>query len=324
MNSIVFHLSETRNADLARLLSTVSRNPYSDFDGFKSQIRQLPISLSLYFCEALDLLREAVEHPGALLLRNLPIDTKLPDTPQEYKYPISEKITYISEGALTLIGCYLGSIFSFREEHEGVLIRSITPNNKKNSAVTGGSYGTHELKLHTEVAWADHRPDFIILFCLRKNPLSPAITTISFSQRAYEQLSPDDKVNLRLPAFHIALPELFRSIENNEKLWSEKVSIISGPENAISVRANFNFMRCFNIQISKSLKAFEDSSLKYIEEISLNPGDMLILDNRKVLHGRYGFAAAFNGQDRWLQQVYAYADPWSVRHKISEKNILKL
>jgi alpha-ketoglutarate-dependent taurine dioxygenase len=38
--------------------------------------------------------------------------------------------------------------------------------------------------------------------------------------------------------------------------------------------------------------------------VHLEPGDCIVVDNRKALHGRSPFHADFDGQDRWLQRVH--------------------
>ena len=40
------------------------------------------------------------------------------------------------------------------------------------------------------------------------------------------------------------------------------------------------------------------------EGILLEAGDLLIVDNRRAVHGRNQFQAYFDGYDRWLQRGY--------------------
>jgi L-asparagine oxygenase len=42
--------------------------------------------------------------------------------------------------------------------------------------------------------------------------------------------------------------------------------------------------------------------------IVLRPGDMLFLNNRRAVHGRAGFTARYDGEDRWLKRVVLMAD----------------
>ena len=55
--------------------------------------------------------------------------------------------------------------------------------------------------------------------------------------------------------------------------------------------------------------------------IKLKPGDLLLIDNRRVLHSRNAFQAHYDGYDRWLQRIYLLADnlSWRWREKLETK-----
>jgi alpha-ketoglutarate-dependent taurine dioxygenase len=38
-------------------------------------------------------------------------------------------------------------------------------------------------------------------------------------------------------------------------------------------------------------------------DVVLEPGDVLIINNRRVVHGRRPFKARYDGTDRWLKRV---------------------
>jgi hypothetical protein len=42
--------------------------------------------------------------------------------------------------------------------------------------------------------------------------------------------------------------------------------------------------------------------------LHLDAGDLLIVDNRRTIHGRTSFKARYDGMDRWLQRVYVLRD----------------
>ena len=42
--------------------------------------------------------------------------------------------------------------------------------------------------------------------------------------------------------------------------------------------------------------------------VVLEAGDLLVLDNHRVVHGRSPFAARFDGADRWVQRAFVVAD----------------
>src|SRR5262249_56017462 len=42
--------------------------------------------------------------------------------------------------------------------------------------------------------------------------------------------------------------------------------------------------------------------------VVLRPGDLLIVDNRKAVHGRTGFRPRYDGTDRWLRRCFVVSD----------------
>jgi len=51
--------------------------------------------------------------------------------------------------------------------------------------------------------------------------------------------------------------------------------------------------------LDKLKEAVEDS----VEEIILEAGDILVIDNNKTIHGRKPFQARYDGTDRWVQRL---------------------
>ena len=49
-----------------------------------------------------------------------------------------------------------------------------------------------------------------------------------------------------------------------------------------------------------------------LEGPALEPGDLLMVDNRRAVHARTAFRPRYDGQDRWLQRVYAVCEPTKV------------
>ena len=50
-----------------------------------------------------------------------------------------------------------------------------------------------------------------------------------------------------------------------------------------------------------------------VESVILESGDLLVVDNRKSVHGRTPFKARYDGFDRWLQRLYVKVDVWPGR-----------
>ncbi|WP_042383860.1 TauD/TfdA family dioxygenase [Streptacidiphilus melanogenes] len=51
------------------------------------------------------------------------------------------------------------------------------------------------------------------------------------------------------------------------------------------------------------LAALEESLGRCAQSILLGSGDLLLIDNRRSVHGRTAFRPAYDGTDRWIQRV---------------------
>jgi len=45
-----------------------------------------------------------------------------------------------------------------------------------------------------------------------------------------------------------------------------------------------------------------------VRDVVLAPGELLIIDNLRAVHGRRPFAARYDGTDRWLRRINVTAD----------------
>mgnify|MGYP002529869957 CR=1 FL=1 len=59
---------------------------------------------------------------------------------------------------------------------------------------------------------------------------------------------------------------------------------------------------------SRALAALIDAIEHNLRELVLSPGDLLILNNAKAVHGRQPFDAGYDGTDRWLKRINLMAN----------------
>jgi alpha-ketoglutarate-dependent taurine dioxygenase len=57
-----------------------------------------------------------------------------------------------------------------------------------------------------------------------------------------------------------------------------------------------------------ALAALADAIEVSYTSVVLADGDLLIVDNRRAVHGRSEFVARFDGADRWLQRTFVVDD----------------
>jgi L-asparagine oxygenase len=248
-------------------------------------------------------------HPGYLVVKNLPVDDCLPDTPA-HGGRAEHKKSFFSEGCLLALARLLGEPFAYRSEKAGEVIHTVAP--VKGSETKASNEGSEvDFQPHVELAYFPFRPDHLVLFCLRSDANGEGGTIVADVRRACRLLSDDDLARLREPVYRIRAPQSFQ--QTHAEAWSRPMAILSGPTDFPAVVVNFNATEAETAAATSALQAFGRAVHKVADCICLKPGECLLVDNRKALHGRTKFAPRYDGKDRWLQRVYTRTELWSGR-----------
>jgi len=305
-------LDDEASKALRRELETAG-SPYEDLEGARlAAFRAMAAKLPLNVLRHVVAMRSQPEVSGALVVQNLPIDKVLPRTPADGGTS-QEKKTFVSEGVLLGVASALGLPFSFMREKDGVIIHSISPVQGREEATANDS-SLSDFKAHVECAYFEFRPDFLLLLCLRSDAEGRAATLVADIRYALRYLSPFDCDMLRQPLFQVQAPASFAKGLGDQP-WSEPRPVLTGPDDSPEVCLNLNGMRAVTPGAEKTLDLLRWllESPGVVESVVLDVGDLLVVDNRKSVHGRTPFTARYDGFDRWLQRVYVKVDPWSGR-----------
>jgi L-asparagine oxygenase len=305
-------LDNKNSKALGRMLLALG-SPYKDLNSVRlAAYRAVVTTLPLEVLDRIVAMRSEPDLPGALLLANLPIDPALPRTPADGGV-CEEKATFVSEGVLLGIASALGLPFSFMREKDGVIIHSISPVQGREEA-TANDGSLSDFKAHVECAYFPFRPDLLLLLCLRPDAERRAGTLVADIRSALQYLSPWDRDVLRQPLFQIQAPLSFATGLGGQP-WSEPRPVLTGSDSSPEVCLNLNGMRAVTPGAEATLdllrRLLESPSI--VESVVLEAGDLLIVDNRKSVHGRTPFTARFDGYDRWLQRLYVKVDVWPRR-----------
>jgi L-asparagine oxygenase len=250
--------------------------------------------------------------PPAALLRNLPIDIPLPPTPLDggdapgLGTPVADKV-------LLGISRVMGQPIGFQGLKDGTLVQTIAP-------TLGGSDGMsnegskERFNFHIESAFSPNRASHLLLLCLRSDHERIAKTELVDAQAAYSALPVRMQRVLREPCFTTMAPESFKE-DHEKEVTSDTRPIVTGPENAPEFCFNMQTTRGLTSDAQKAFMALENELLKESRTLSvkLKPGDLLIFDNRRVLHARTPFKSRLDGTDRWLRRLYVAPDLWAAR-----------
>jgi len=204
-----------------------------------------------------------------------------------------------------------GHPISFIQEQNGVLIQNILPVHKTESEQISTSSKV-ELALHTETAFHPHKPDYVLLLCLRGDP--NAVTTLADIDDIISELD-DATIDCLMQPWYKT--EVDKSFRKDDEEYSSIITSILKSENkidSISCTYDYHFMKGTNDFAQLALDIFRDLVVKNTKEIVLNSGDLLVIDNNKVVHGRKPFQARYDGTDRWVQRMLVKKNIQNVEH----------
>jgi L-asparagine oxygenase len=305
--SSLLSLTEAEGKNLFSFLTEHSFNPFTsdeDFEQFVDQAFMITSVLPEHILASLLHFRRNGNDDGVLIIRGLPIDNeRIGSTPHHWSLQAQTKYHFETELYLIGLASILGEVFSFRTQHEGNIIQNIVP-------IAADMYeqiGTGSqvfLEWHTEEAFHMLRADYIGLLCLRADP--QAATTFSSLKR-------------------MSIPECYKQIlfERRFRAGIDKahggtgraedgpiIAILSGRYDEPDLRIDTSCI-CALPGDHEAIEALE--YLKYAmnaagRQIILQAGDILFMDNFRLVHGRTMFIPRFDGTDRWLQRVSIATD----------------
>lgn len=263
-------------------------------------------------------LRDQPASPHGVLVRGAGRDPLLPPTPSDAEMSV-ERSTHVGEWILLTLASSLGTVVSYREQRAGQILNNILPVPGSEDEISSqGSRST--LGLHRECTFSEVGPDFIGLYCHRGGEVA---TTVVSAARMQANLSERQWQILSAPRFVTPLPPTFCRGGQPSTLLPPHRLFLGQRENP-EIRVDMTLTRGADPEAEEALEALRTIACDadVLERITLHPGDVLFLDNRKCLHGREAFAARFDGYDRWLVRLYVKADLWSCRDRLVGNHML--
>ncbi|MEU9952441.1 guanitoxin biosynthesis L-enduracididine beta-hydroxylase GntD [Streptomyces sp. NPDC047939] len=258
---------------------------------------------------------------GGLVVSGLPLDAAaLGPTPLEYTDDPRSRETDRAAAVLLLIGSLIGDPISYLTQQRGRLVLDVFPVAGHEDSQLGSS-STVNLEWHNEDAFHPLRADWIMLFCLR----NPDRVPTTFAPAQDLRLDAETRRILFEERF-IILPDESHTAAFNETTtgletdaWAEKAfrqiaemnssprptAILSGSQDAPFIRIDPAFMER-SLSDPAAEKALETVIAAFdtrLRDVSLAPGELLLIDNKRAIHGRRPFKARYDGTDRWLRRI---------------------
>ncbi|HWF36014.1 MAG TPA: TauD/TfdA family dioxygenase [Solirubrobacteraceae bacterium] len=241
---------------------------------------------------------------GILLLRGLPIDEPLPATPDRGAFTGSWLELSRSTISQLVVMSMLGDVISYADEKDGRLIQDICP--IPGAEELQENTGSALLELHTEDGFHPNKPDFLSLLALRSDHAGEAMTVACGIRAVLPDLDEAVLDVLRQPLYRIRLASSF--VGNGVKRYSPPMPVLSGCPHDPELCVDFHAMEAMTPGAAYAFEDLRERMLDSLVGVALAPGEMLIVDNRKAVHGRTGFAPRYDGEDRWLRRCFAVAD----------------
>lgn len=252
-----------------------------------------------------DLYRRIIEYRrrapkgDVLLLRGLlPSHVILPPTVTSSSAPPSG--TVAQRAALLLVGVMvmLGEPFNYASLWGGRLVQNLIPVRGKEFMQTSQS-SSGMLDWHVEDGFREDRCDYAGLLCLRGDPAGAS----QYAQAKDLQLSPDLAAMLREPRFQVR-PDPAHVLPG--KVTPRRLAVLAGPESAPEIVYDTHHIEPSDdadTAASAALRELHACLDKVHMSHVMTRGDLLIFDNKRVVHARTPFTARFDGTDRWLMRT---------------------
>jgi L-asparagine oxygenase len=221
---------------------------------------------------------------NALLVRDLlPELVGLAPTPATTTPSDAGAVSDAASVILLAVASLLGESFTFASLYEGRLV------------------------WHVEDAFTEDRCDHFGLLCLRG---APEAVTLLAPARSLRLPSEVEQV-LREPRFVVA-PDTahLNGSPSSTDVTLPRVPVLSGPPHDPEICFDAIYQRPAEPLDSEAAAglamlaaAVEDAVVRHV----LAPGELLIADNRRVVHGRTVFRPRYDGEDRWLLRTMVCA-----------------
>lgn len=263
------------------------------------------------------------ESDGVLLIQGYGVDDRhIGPTPSNWRIPRNHGTTIEHEIYFFLCSSLFGDAIAWATQQDGRIMHDIHPIAEDEDEQLG-SGSSQVLTWHTEDAFHPLRTDYLGLFCLRNHE---RVETTYFSLTDLEL--PDDlksvltekRYPIRPDRSH--LPENFGGTaevsEREECLLRRSYSWIqeldSSPPNVSAIFGDLDhpYIRLdpyFMSGVARdpvakgALDRVVDLIDRNIVGYAAAPGEVLLIDNYKAVHGRRAFSARYDGTDRWFKRL---------------------
>lgn len=237
---------------------------------------------------------------GSMIVHGFPVRAdELPPTPDADGSV--QRAFGITAAMLMVAACELGDPIAFRAEKSGALVQDVVP--VPGCEDVRGDAGSALLPLRNDNAFRRHRPDFVMLLCLRAGHDRMAGLRIASARELLPALSGAAVTTLFSREFVTKPPPLGYTGD-----LSAPHAVLTGAAEDPDMRLDVAATMALTSRAQLALQEVNEVLDQIAHTLRLVPGDLAIVDNRMALHGRTAFRPRYDGRDRWLQRTLVAAD----------------
>lgn len=307
----VLRLEADEAEAIQALAESLASSPSEDPEAFCEEAALLAADLPKRVRKQIGNFARYGTREGFLIVRGLPLDPDLHPTPPDNASHLGEAT--VTAAAQAILNHCLGEMVAYEAEGGGRLFQDMVPSRQAVNTQTSLSSGV-ELELHTEQAFSALKPKWVSLACLRG--ARDAATYALDARSLLGALSPAEREMLRESLWTTLVDESFR-VGGNEFVAGDlrgPFPVIEGAEDDPFIR----FDQDLDWGVSGEAEALREKIIGLYPRLrtshTLAPGELLLIDNLRVVHGRSPFRARFDGSDRFIVRSFVVGDLAISRH----------
>lgn len=259
---------------------------------------------------------------GVLLLRGVPVDdARIGASPAHWDAPWRNPPSLLEEAMQCLLASLIGDIFGWRTQENGRYLRHIVPIEQEHAEQLGGGSSV-TLVWHNEEAFHEHRADFLSLLCYRNDEQAQTIfcgidetevpdamwrvlSAPRFTILPDKSHLPEQNVSAQWRLDDHVFEQIRRMHEN-----PQPVAALSGMRAKPWLRVDQAFMHALpgDGEAERALAWLFDALDSHGTSITMLPGDMVLIDNKRVVHGRTVYRPHYGPRQRWLRRVNVHVN----------------
>ncbi|MDZ5637350.1 MULTISPECIES: TauD/TfdA family dioxygenase [unclassified Janthinobacterium] len=245
---------------------------------------------------------------SVLLIKGLLTQQHVPPTPA-LRGNTWNKTTLAARKIMCIALSQLGHIYNFLGKKDFDYIDDVFPIYRDRNEQLGSNCDF--LEWHVEDGFHPAKADLAALFCLRGD--AAVQTHICKAQDL--DLDANFRAELMKKNFLIQVDPTFQPGSGAEGQF--RCAVLSEGEDP-EIIYDPAYMIGATPEAQAALKHVHDCIQAAYQSITLEPGDLLVFDNRRVMHARSAYQPAYDGSDRWLLRSLLLESYWKTRECLDQ------